>query len=147
MSHDDHSHSDEAYEHPIEKHTAEEGFDRSDPHVGAIFVYTAVSLLTLVLVIVAIQIYFEDLYQKAVYEKILAPPSEQLQELRARDAWNLSHYMYGDLNKNSGRVRIPLDKAMEMYLQEAQAGKLFYPAKAAPVKPVEPPPAPAPKYY
>ena len=132
---------------PVEKHNPKEGFDRSDPHVGAIFAFTAVSLLVLVLLIVAMQGYFEDIYQKAVYEKILSAPSEQLQELRNRDAWNLSHYMYGDLNKNSGRVRIPLDKAIELNLQDAQAGKSFYPAKPSPVKPVEPPTAPVPKYY
>ncbi len=141
------SHADEEYEHPIAKHNPKEGFDRSDPHVGIIFVYTIVSLLVLVLVIVAIQGYFEDLYKKAVYEKILSVPSEQLQDVRNRDAWNLSHYMYGDLSQKSGRVRIPLDKAMELNLQDAQAGKVFYTAKPSPVKPVEPPPAPAPKYY
>jgi hypothetical protein len=110
-------------------------------------VYTVVSLVVLVILIVAMQQYFEDIYRKAVYEKILAPPSEQLQELRNRDAWNLSHYMYGDLSKNSGRVRIPLDKAIELNLQDAQAGKSFYPAKSSPVKPLEPPTAPVPKYY
>jgi hypothetical protein len=36
---------------------------------------------------------------------------------------------------------------MELNLQDAQAGKAFYPAKPAPVKPVSPPPAPLPKYY
>ncbi|HEV2201668.1 MAG TPA: hypothetical protein VGR73_17755 [Bryobacteraceae bacterium] len=132
---------------PVEKHDPREGFDRSDPHVRAIFVYTVVSLVVLVILIVAMQQYFEDIYQKAVYDKILSAPSEQLQELRNRDAWNLSHYMYGDLNQNSGRVRIPLDKAIELNLQDAQAGKSFYPAKPSPVKPVEPPTAPVPKYY
>src|SRR5258708_18901325 len=145
MSHD--HPADEAYEHRIEKHNPREGFDRSDPHVGVIFVYTAVSLVVLVILIVAMQGYFEDIYQKAVFEKILSAPSEQLRELRNRDAWNLSHYMYGDLNKNSGRVRIPLDKAMQLNLEDAQAGKSFYPGKPSPVKPVEPPTAPAPKYY
>jgi hypothetical protein len=141
------SHASEEYEHPIAKHSPKEGFDRSDPHVGVIFVYTAISLLVLVLLIVAIQVYFEDLYKQAVYDKILSAPSEQLRDVRNRDAWNLSHYMYGDLNAKSGRVRIPLDKAMELNLQDAQAGKEFYTVKPYAVKPVEPPPAPAPKYY
>ncbi len=55
--------------------------------------------------------------------------------------------MYGDHSDKSGRVRIPLDKAMEMNLQDSQAGKTFYPAKPAAVKPYSPPPAPLPKYY
>jgi hypothetical protein len=141
------SQPDEDYEHPLAKHSPKEGFDRSDPHVGLIFVYAGIGLAVLVLLIVAMQGYFEDLYRRAVYEKILSVSSEQLQDVRNRDAWNLSHYMYGDLSQKSGRVRIPLDKAMELNLQDAQAGKVFYPAKPSPVKPVDPPPAPTPKYY
>jgi hypothetical protein len=132
---------------PLAVHDPKEGFDHTDPEVAKIFVFTIVSLVVLVLVIISISIYFEDLYSKAVSEKILTAPSEQLQEVRNRDAWNLSHYMYGDLNEKSGRVRIPLDKAMELNLEDAQAGKTFYPAKPAPVKPYSAPPAPTPKYF
>lgn len=117
------SHADEEYDHPIQKHDPKEGFDRSDPQVAKIFGVTVGSLLVLVLVIVAMQQYFEDIYSKAVYEKILSAPSEQLQDLHNRDAWNLSHYMYGEHSEKSGRVRIPLDKAMEMNLEDAQAGE------------------------
>ena len=141
------SHADEAYEHPLPPHDPKEGFDRNDPEVAKIFVFTIVSLAVLVLMIFAISQYFETLYSKAVSDKILTAPSEQLRDLHNRDAWNLSHYMYGDLNANSGRVRIPLDKAIDLNLQDAQAGKTFYPAKPAAVKPYSPPPAPTPKYY
>jgi hypothetical protein len=141
------SHADEAYEHPIDQHDPAEGFDRNEPEVARIFVFTVVSILVLVLVIFAITQYFEDVYSKAVSDKILTAPSEQLRDVRNRDAWNLAHYMYGDHSDKSGRVRIPLDKAMELNLQDAQAGKTFYPAKPAAVKPYSPPPAPTPKYY
>jgi hypothetical protein len=141
------SHTDEAYEHPMPPHDPAEGFDRNEPEVARIFVFTVVSLAVLVLVIFAITEYFEDVYSKAVSEKILTAPSEQLRDVRNRDAWNLSHYMYGDLNEKSGRVRIPLDKAIELNLQDAQAGKTFYPAKPSAVKPYSPPPAPTPKYF
>ena len=57
------------------------------------------------------------------------PPQRAVAELRDRDAWNLTHYMYGDLSKASGRVRIPIDRAMELYAQEAGRAS-FYPAKA-----------------
>jgi len=124
------SHPDEGYEHPLEHHDPAEGFDRTEPHAGAIAAFGVVSVLMLVLLIFAVQGYFDKVYQEAVFEKVLSAPSEQLQDLRARDAWNLTHYMYGDLSKTSGRVRIPIDRALELYAQEAAAGKLFYPAKA-----------------
>ena len=104
------------------------------------------SLILLVLTIGAIQQYFDHIWNEAVYEKVLAPPSEQLREVRGRDDWNLTHYMY--LDKPSGQVRIPIDQAMELNLQDAAAGKTFYPAKAYVPKPevpaVVPGTAPAP---
>jgi hypothetical protein len=121
---------DDSYEHPLAHHDPAEGFDKSEPHAGAIAAFGVVSVLMLVLLIFAIQGYFDKVYQQAVFEKVLSAPSEQLRDLRNRDAWNLTHYMYGDLSKTSGRVRIPIDRAMQIYAQEAAAGKLFYPAKA-----------------
>lgn len=118
-----------------------EGFDRAEPSVGAIFAFAIGSMLLLVMTIFAIQQYFEHIWNEAVYEKILAPPSEQLREVRGRDDWNLTHYMYMD--KATGQVRIPLDRAMELNLQDAAAGKTFYPAKAY-VPKKEEPAAPAP---
>lgn len=113
-----------------------EGFDRREPGAKAIAAFAIGSLILLVLTIVAIQQYFEHIWNQAVYEKILAPPSEQLQEVRGRDDWNLTHYMYMD--KGSGQVRIPVDRAMELVLRDAAAGKTFYPAKATVPKKEEP---------
>jgi hypothetical protein len=120
-----------------------EGFDRDEPSAGAIALFAVGSLFLLVLTILAIQQYFDHIWNEAVYEKVLAPPSEQLKEVRGRDDWNLTHYMYMD--KAAGQVRIPVDRAMELILQDAAAGKTFYPAKATVPKKEEPavaPPAP-----
>ena len=132
------SQSDEDYEHPIAHHDPSEGFDPSEPNTPAIWLFTAGSIIGLVLVIVAVQGYFEQIYKDAVSERVLTVPSELLQDVRNRDAWNLSHYMYGDLDKSSNRVRMPIDKAMQTFATEAAAGKLFYPAKATAIKKEEP---------
>jgi hypothetical protein len=110
-----------------------EGFDRAEPSAGAIATFMVGSLILLVLTILAIQQYFDHIWNEAVYEKVLAPPSEQLREVRGRDDWNLTHYMYMD--KTSGQVRIPIDQAMELNLKDAASGKTFYPAKAYVPKP------------
>jgi hypothetical protein len=136
------SHGDDVYEHPIEHHNPQEGFDKTEPNARAIWGFTVGSVLVLILVIVAVQGYFEQIFQTALYEKVLSAPSAQLQELRNRDSWNLTHYMYGDLDKSSGRVRIPIDQAMQKFAEEAAAGKLFYPAKPTVPKKEEPAPAP-----
>src|ERR1700704_5811574 len=132
------SHSDDAYEHPIVHHDPQEGFDSTEPNTPAIWLFTVVSVLGLVLVIVAVQGYYDQIYKQAVYERVLIAPSELLQDVRNRDAWNMTHYMYGNLDKSTNRVRIPIDKAMQTFAAEAAAGKLFYPAKATPIKIEEP---------
>lgn len=119
-----------------------QGFDRAEPSAGAIAAFAIGSMVLLVLTIAAIQQYFEHAWNEAVYEKVLAPPSEQLKEVRGRDDWNLTHYMY--LDKASGQVRIPVDRAMEFMLQDAAQGKTFYPAKATAPKKEEPAVAAAP---
>ncbi len=138
------SHSDEEYDHPIAHHDPKEGFDATEPNTPAIWLFTAGSFIGLILVIVAVQGYFNQIYKDAVSERVLTVPSELLQDVRNRDAWNLSHYMYGDLDKASNRVRMPIDKAMQTFAAEAAAGKLFYPAKATPIKKEEPAAAAAP---
>jgi len=135
MSHAD---GDELYEHPIEHHDPQEGFDRTEPDSPAVWGFAAGSVAVLILVIFAVQGYFEQIYKEAVYQRVLAVPSEQLQDVRNRDAWNLSHYIYGDLDKNSKRVRIPIGQAMQALATEAAAGKLFYPAKPTLPKKEEP---------
>jgi hypothetical protein len=132
------SHPDEHYEHPIAHHDPQEGFDATEPDTPAIWLFTIGSIVGLVLVIVAVQGYFNQIYKDAITERVLTVPSELLQDVRNRDAWNLSHYMYGDLDKSSNRVRMPIDKAMQTFATEAAAGKLFYPAKATAIKKEEP---------
>jgi hypothetical protein len=138
------SHADEQYEHPIAHHDPKEGFDSTEPNTPAIWLFTVASVIGLVLVIVAVQGYFDQIYKEAVNERVLTAPSELLQDVRNRDAWNLTHYMYGNLDKSSNRVRVPIDKAIQAFAAEAAAGKLFYPAKDTPIKKEEPAAAAAP---
>ena len=62
--------------------------------------------------------------------------------MRALSAWRLSHYEYADPTKTA--VRMPFERAKELFLAEQAAGKTFYPAKPTEPKPEEPAtPAPA----
>jgi stringent starvation protein B len=139
-------------EQEIRHANPEEGFDRTEPKVPAIALFAIGSVLLLVLTIVALTVYFNKIWDEAVYDKVLAPPSEQLKELHWREDWYLTHYSFTD--KKSGVVRIPLDQAMQKFAAEAGQGKLFYPAKSYVPKKEEPvapaaagapaaPPAPA----
>lgn len=116
-----------------------EGFDHTEPKSGAIVGFAVGSVILLVITILALQSYFNHIWEEAVYEKVLAPPSEQLIELHNRENWNLTHYGY--IDQKAGNVRIPLDRAMELFKQEEKSGKLFYPAKDTVPKKEEPAPA------
>jgi hypothetical protein len=140
-------HLDDIKEHGIRTHhDASEGFDYSEPQTPKIWLFTVGSVIILIVVIVAIQQYFDKIWTDAVYQKVLEPPSQELQDMRNRDAWTLTHYGYQD--KSKGQVRIPLDQARELFLKEAAQGKTFYPAKPTLPKKDEdeksPPPLPTP---
>jgi len=129
------------HEEEIRHADPKEGFDHQEPQAGAIAGFAVGSVILLIITIMALQSYFNHIWEQAVYEKVLAPPSEQLIELHNREDWNLSHYGY--IDKKSNEVRLPLDRAMELFEQEAGSGKLFYPAKNTVPKKEEPVAAPA----
>jgi hypothetical protein len=129
------------HEHIRPHHDASEGFDPTEPTAPQIWGFAIGSVVILVVVILALQQYFEKVWDDAVHEKVLAAPSEQLQEVRNRDEWALTHYQYQEPTKK--QVRIPLERAEELFLKESAEGKTFYPAKpTAPKK--EEPDVPAP---
>ena len=116
-----------------------EGFDHQEPRAKSIVLLAIASVILLVLVIVGVTAYFEYLYRDMVQEKVLSAPSAQLNDLRDRETQQLTKYSY--IDKDSGLVRIPVDRAMELFAQEAAGGKLFYPGKPYAPKPEEPPTA------
>jgi hypothetical protein len=130
-------------EHDIRlKHDLEEGFDDTEPAAPQIWAFTIGSVIILVVVIFALEQYFQKVWGDAVYEKVLAAPSQELQDMRNRDDWALTHYSYQD--KAKGEVRIPLERAQELFLKESAEGKLFYPAKPTLPKKDEDEKSPAP---
>jgi hypothetical protein len=126
----------EDYDQKLPHHDPEEGFDDTEPEARPIWAFTIGSVLVLVLVIWSLGQYFEKVWNDAVYEKVLAPPSEQLRDVRSRDEWALTHYQYQEPTRK--QVRIPVDRAEVLFLQESAAGKTFYPAKPTLPKKEEP---------
>ena len=124
------------YDHEVARHDPKEGFDNSEPAARKITAFVVVSVVTLVVTILALQSYFEKVWNEAVYQKVLSVPGEEVGGLRSLEAWRLSHYEYADPSKT--RVRIPFERAKELFLADQAAGKTFYPAKPTEPKPEEP---------
>ena len=130
------------YDHEVAKHDPKEGFDPTEPEASRITMFVVVSVVTLVIVIVALQNYFESVWTSAVTEKVLTAAPPELKDQRAREAWRMTHYEYTTPAK--AQVRLPLARARELVLEEAAQGKTFYPAKPTTPK-VEEPAKEAPK--
>jgi hypothetical protein len=115
---------------------ADEGFDADEPNTRGIFIFLVATVAMFAAVVVGVSYYYNSVYEETVYEEVMAPASQQLASLHAREDWNLTHYGY--LDKAKGQVRIPIDRAMELLTEEAAAGKLRYQQNDQPVKKVEP---------
>jgi hypothetical protein len=126
-------HPQEEYDHAIQKHDPKEGFDYSEPAARSIWGFAIGSIVLLVAVILAVQSYFDKLWDEAVYEKVLSVPGAEVGDLHNLENWRLTHYEYTDPSKTA--VRIPLQEAKKAFLADAQAGKTFYPAKPTEPKP------------
>lgn len=109
-----------------------QGFDRTDPSGPWVLVFTLAIVATLVVVVFGVNYLFQETLAKGEYEQVLAPDSQQLQEIRTAEAQALNHYRYVDQDKKV--VRLPIDRAMQLFAAESAQGKLFYPAKPMPYK-------------
>ena len=84
-------------------------------------------MVTLVVTIFGIQYYFEQAYEEQIYTEVLAPESDQLKNLHAKEDTQLYSYQYMDRTK--GSVRLTIDRAMDLLAKEAAENKLPYPTK------------------
>ena len=88
----------------------------------AIVIATTVGVVILVIMLVWLRDYFFLVRNDVVQDQVLAVSSSKLADLHAREAELL--YSYGWVDQEKGIVRIPIERAMELTVQEArgQAG-------------------------
>jgi hypothetical protein len=118
-----------------------DGYDKGEPKNWFIAVLGLGTVVILVAVILGVQFYFDRVNEQQVYQKQMAPISDDLRNLRARDEAELHSYQY--IDRNAGVVRLPIERGIELLAREAAEGKLNYPSKPTPVV-VALPGAPAP---
>jgi hypothetical protein len=110
---------------PIEANNP--GFDTAEVNARGVTIFLVVTVLMLVVVIGGVQFYFNSIQEREFYEKVMAPVSDDLRDLRAREDGQLGSYGY--VNKDAGVVRIPVSRAMQLLAKEAADGKLPYPTQ------------------
>jgi hypothetical protein len=100
-------------------------FDQSEPKAGFIALFGLGTVVTLALTAFLIQFYWEQSREQKLYEQVLAPEGVQLKEQRAREDQALGSYGYADRTTN--KVRVPIQRAMDLMVQEAAQGKHSWP--------------------
>jgi hypothetical protein len=109
-----------------------DAFDRSEPQSRFIAIFGGATIVLLVVMVLAIQAYYDHAREQQVYVQVLKPESEDLVNLRSREDSDLHSYKY--IDRGAGSVRLPIDRAMELLEKEAAAGRLPYSTKPTPIK-------------
>jgi hypothetical protein len=107
-------------------------YDHHEPKYRLIAGLGIVTVVLLVGVGIAIQMYYENLFERETHDRVLAQPSWQLDDLRKKEQQELSGYVY--IDKAKGTVRIPIDQAMRLVAKEAAENRVKYPTNSYPVK-------------
>jgi hypothetical protein len=98
-----------------------EGFERTEPRTGVIALLGGATMIALVLIIAGVEGYYDHVRDQQIFVKQLEPVSEDLKALRAREAAQLYSYQYIDRAK--GTVRLPIERAMDLMIEEAHEKK------------------------
>ncbi len=97
------------------------GFDNTEPRGRMIAALGGAIVILLVLAVAGVQAYYDHVLEQQVFVKQLQPVSEDLQALHAREDNDLHAYHYIDRAK--GTVRLPIERAMDLVIQEAHDKK------------------------
>ena len=114
---------------------ANEGYDHHEINARFIAPLGLGIILGLVALVFAVQYYYDTNYEREVYVRVLKPVSSDLKNLRAHEDEQLHSYRYTD--RERGKVRLPIERAMELLEAEYAAGTVKYPTTPYPVKTAE----------
>lgn len=125
-----------AEQEPVVDHSEDaEGFDHGEPNAAVIGIVGGVIVLMVVVVIYAVQYVYTVSHDEQVEVKVAQPVAQDLLDLHAKEDGDLYQYKY--LDRTKGRVRLPIDRAMELLVKESAEGRLKYPTAPAPIKTAE----------
>ena len=110
----------------------EVGYNRQDPKAVPVLVFAAGILVTLLFCFIFVIAYYGWALEEEQYRFQQVPVAQDFKNLQASSAQLLHQTAY--TNKEKTAVRLTVERAMELFLQESQAKRAFYPTAAAPVK-------------
>ena len=127
MAHSDHGDFREELhgEHP-------HSYDHTEPKYSLLWIVGGAIVILLIFISIGVQMYYERVETSAVYNRVLSQENWNLQHLRTQERKELTSYGYVD--QQAGTVRIPLDQAMRLTIEEAASGRTKYPTASYEIK-------------
>lgn len=91
-----------------------------DTYNGAIVIWTSLFAIVVIIMVVWLRSYFVDVQLEYEQKMVLSVENPKLLELQALEEEELT--TYGWVDEAEGKVRIPIDRAMELVVVEADTG-------------------------
>jgi hypothetical protein len=107
-------------------------YDHTEPKGSLLLILIGLTVILLALTGIGIQYYYETLRESEIYERVLRPQNHQLRDLRSKEDQEL--HSYGYVDKATGKVRIPIERAMQVVAQEAKENRVKWPTTPYAVK-------------
>jgi hypothetical protein len=101
------------------EHGAPAAAEADKPRSALIFAAVVATAIILVALLAGINELFDHTMRSTVSRQQLDVPSSQLRDLRAKEAARLTRYQW--VNKTTGELRIPVDRAAQLVLAERSA--------------------------
>lgn len=111
------------------------GYERSEPNAAQIGALTVVIVITILITCYAVYYWYVGQLEYTRHMEIEVPVWQELKDLRATETERLTQYKF--IDKTKGSVQLPIERSMELLIQESKAGKVFYAGANAAVKPYE----------
>jgi hypothetical protein len=90
---------------------------QADPTARGVFVAGAISLLLLLVTLVGLEALHRRTYARVLERKVVEAQSHELRQLQSQQLSLLNGYRWVD--RESGIVAIPIERAMELAVEEA----------------------------
>jgi hypothetical protein len=113
----------------------EVGFEKSEPNAGRLVMLIFIMVGVIVGSCYAVYYWYVGQVEYTRRVEVEIPIWQETKDIRAAETERLTQYKY--IDKAKGTVQLPIERSMQLLIEEANAGKTFYGGANAPVKPYE----------
>ncbi|MCB2198684.1 hypothetical protein KQI63_04720 [bacterium] len=97
---------------------ADAGYETSDTKGRPIFIGLLLAVVILVVIIIGLSNFYTMTQEEIVYQNVLSQVDPRLDQYRAAEDSILTSY--GWVDSTNGIARIPIDRAMDLMVEEAE---------------------------